>query len=172
MIVLSANRLTTVTDFDFEDVDSIGRQVLPNVKNFTLVFDAEEMGQIYNTTEGMALERIFIKAFDILDDKKHIEDVRIEVSLNMGILLFEKFIDSVETFLDGYNQVMSQGRITIKLRHTTDYEDELEDPDLIVGFKPGLGLRKRYEDAFDRLTKKLPKSHYNFKIIIEEIERH
>lgn len=155
---------------DFEDVDSFERQVFMNIRNFRLEFDTEEMNNIYNTTDAKTIERIFEKTFDMLVDKKRIDDIQIFVHLHItDITLLEKFIDCVESFLNKYNESMDEGRITIKLEHTTDYKEEIEY-DRQIHYRPGLGLGDRFDQAFDRLSKSLPRKHYNFKIIIVEIE--
>ena len=156
-----------MTDVDIDDVDCCERQVFPNLKNFTLVFDLEEVSQIYNSTESMALDFIFIKVLDILTNKKHIESIRITLSLFMEILLFEKFVDSLDKFLQEYEEVNGEGKVEVTLKHNNDYLDQKWYEEERVQSKQlqlNIGLDRRFEFAFERLDINLPRRHFNFKI--------
>lgn len=177
LIKLSSNRLVSVTDVDIEDVDCCERQVFLNMKNFSIEFDLEEMSQIYNSTEYKALEFIFIKAGDILAGKKKIENVKITLSMYLGdmesILVFEKFVDSLETFLSNYDELCGEGKINVLLKYNEDYLKVCsEDAIRIITKKTWstktnkdrMGLERRFEDGFRRLNYILQNRHYNFKI--------
>lgn len=157
---------------DIDDPDCCERQVFPNLKHFHLEFDVEEISQIYNSTEAKALEFIFIKSLDILTSKKKIESVKFTLSLFMEILVFEKFVDSLDTFLQDYEELNDEGKIEVLLKRNTDYleqkwyeEERVEEKQLQLG----IGLERRFEFAFERLDDTLPRRHYNFKIGYESL---
>ena len=121
-------------------------------------FDLEELNQHYNSTESKALEFIFIKILDILIDKPFIQDVKITLSMVKEIFVYEKFIDSVETFLEGFEQEIDEGKITIALKQAYyDYDEEQLQR-----------LKPRFKEAKERLTATLPNKFYNFKILIKQ----
>ena len=157
---------------DIDDPDCCERQVFPNLKHFQLVFDVEEISQIYNSTEAKAIEFIFIKALDILTSKKKIESVKFTLNLFMEILVFEKFVDCLDTFLKEYEDLNDEGKIEVLLKHNDDYleqkwyeEERVEEKQLQLN----IGLDRRFEFAFERLEITLPRRHFNFKIEFERL---
>ena len=157
---------------DIDDVDCCERQVFPNMKNFSVTFDVEEISQIYNATESKAIEFIFIKAMDILTGKKRIESIKFSLNLFMEILVFEKFVDSLDKFLQEYEDVNGEGKIEVLLKHNSDYLDQkwYDEADLIRKNKQlQVGIDRRFEFSFERLDVTLPRRHYNFKIEYENL---
>lgn len=166
---MSSNKLPSVLNVELEDVDSVERQIFPNLKNFRLNFDVDEMRVIYNCTEAKTLERVFIKSLDILVEKEKIENINFLVHLDVpDILVLESFVDELEIFVSNYNQTMDRGQISIELFYTTDFKNRIET-DKQTHYKPGLGLSARFERAFDHL-KKMPENYLNFKIQLEAID--
>lgn len=157
---------------DIDDVDCCERQIFPNLKHFNIVFDVEEISQIYNSTESKAIEFIFIKALDILTGKKNIESIKFTLNLFMEILVFEKFVDCLDTFLQDYEEVNGEGKIEVILKHNNDYLDQKwYDEEVVISKQRqlGVGLDRRFEFAFERLDTTLPRRHYNFKIDFENL---
>lgn len=50
-----------------------------------------------------------------------IESVQITFSVYLDIKIFEKFVDEVESFLNNYDIYVDNGKVTIVVRHNSDF---------------------------------------------------
>lgn len=139
-----------MTHIDIDDPDNCEKQVFRNLKSFHLDFYVDEFARLKNVTESEALDYAFKKSFDILLDKPGLEQTSFTLAIvNMELLVFEKFIDSLTTFLRNHLNEIESGQVGVHFKHTRHYKQEEND-------------QKRWNDAWEYLREKLVQNYRDF----------
>lgn len=132
-----------MTHIDIDDPDNCEKQVFRNLKCFNLEFCVDEFAKLKNVTESEAIDYAFKKSFDILLDKKILECASFLIIIaNMELLVFEKFIDSLTSFLRNYRNEIRKGYVGVRLKHELNYKQQERD-------------QRRWKKAWTFLTNEL-----------------